>query len=563
MNRTLFWRLFFPILGVVSLVIGGIAWYVPTMVRQQAEAAALEQAEKTVSQFKTIRAYYTRNVIAKVLGKGGIGASFDHQDDPNAVPLPATMIHDLSQLLADKGTRLKLYSAYPFPNRSERRLDPFQRQAWEAVTRDPEHPYVQTVTREGRTSVRVGIADRMVAQACVGCHNSRPDTPKNDWKLGDVRGVLEVEMPIDDQLAAGAALSRFILGIVVAGALAIFVTLFLIYRRTIGRRLDQVALALNEIADGDGDLSRRLGQEGEHEVARIGAAFNRFIDRLSGTLREVMALTGELTRLAHEMSSASSEASSGLTQQQEETRQVASAVNEMEERAREIAAGAAGAAEATEATDTATREGAGVVQESIESTHRLAEDIGRAAAALGRLQADSDDIGGVLDVIGGIAEQTNLLALNAAIEAARAGEQGRGFAVVADEVRNLAGRTQESTREIQQMTERLREATEEVVAAMESSRDQAESAVGLAGSVGGQLEHIRESVETLRQMTGRIAAAADQQGRMVAEVNRNLAHINDASGAVSAAGEASSRQALEVSRMSDRLQQLIGHFRIA
>ncbi len=562
MNKTLFWRLFFPVAAIVVLVIAGIGLYVPTLVKQQAEGLALAQAEKTVSQFKTIRAYYTKNVIAKVLGKGGIGASFDHKGKADTIPLPATMIHDLSQLLQERGTRLRLYSAFPFPNRKDRQLDEFGREAWRAVNADPDKPFVRTVTRDGHTVVRVGIADKMVAPACVGCHNSRPDTPKNDWKLGDVRGVLEVEMPIDDQLAAGAEFSRVMMIIVSLGGLAMFAALFLIYRRTIGRRLEHVVMALDEIAEGDGDLSRRLEQEGEHEVARIGAAFNRFVDRLANTMREVTALTSELTRAAHALASASGVASDGVSRQQEETMQVAVAVEEMERKAQEIAAGASGVAEVTETAENATREGDEVVRKSIDSTRCLADDLGRAAEALGRLQADSDTIGGVLDVIGGIAEQTNLLALNAAIEAARAGEQGRGFAVVADEVRSLAGRTQESTREIQQMTERLRVATEEVVQAMQRSRGQAESTVELAGDVGDQLENIHRAVDELRQATARIAGAAAQQGEMVGEVNRNLGRINEAAAAVSEAGQTSNHQALQVQEMSDRLQQLIGHFRL-
>lgn len=563
MNKTLFWRLFFPVFGVVVLALVGIGFYMPVLVKDKAEAAAVEQARNTVAQFKAIRAYYTTNVISKVLGKDGLKGSFNHRNEPNSIPLPATMIHDLSQLLRDQGTVLRLYSAYPFPNRSSRQLDDFQRSAWDEITRNPEQPYVRTVEIDGKHSVRVGVADLMVAEACVDCHNSHPDTPKNDWQMGDVRGVLEIETSIDAQLAAGAELSWTLNLMILAGSVLTFVSLYLVYRHNIGKRLETVAAALEEIAEGDGDLTRRLNAEGEHEVARIGKAFNGFIDKLGHTLVDVRDVSAELSSVSAQLSQASRETSDKIVRQDSETQQVATAISEMEMTAREIAGSASSVAGATDETAEATRLGGQVVQSSVDSTRRLADDIGRAAEALSQLQADSDNISGVLDVIRGIAEQTNLLALNAAIEAARAGEQGRGFAVVADEVRTLAGRTQESTQEIQEMTERLRSATKSVVQAMGQSREQAESTVGLAGEVGQHLENISQSVDTLRDMAAQIATAAAQQGAVVGEVHRNINGISDASQAVSAAGQGSNQQAAGAEQLSQRLQQLVGHFKFS
>ncbi|MCB1773055.1 MAG: methyl-accepting chemotaxis protein [Gammaproteobacteria bacterium] len=562
MAKSLFWRLFAPILVVVALVSAAISWYVPVLARQQAESAALEQAEKTVSQFKTIRAYYTQNVVAKVLGRDGLKGSFNHKDDPNAFPLPATMIHDLGEQLKSQGTSLRLYSAFPFPNRSSRRLDAFQQGAWDAINRNPDQPYVKAVSDADGTRVRVGIADRMVAEACVGCHNGRPDTPKADWKLGDVRGVLEVETPIDNQLAAGSSLAWTIIAMILVGVVIIFAALFVVYRNVIGRRLDAVAMALGEIAEGDGDLSRRLDAQGGHEVARIGAAFNAFVDKLGQTIGEVRDATNELASVSGDLASTARTTSEKVTNQDNETQQVATAVNEMEATVREIASGAANAASATVETADATKAGEQVVRDSIESTRKLGLDIGQAAEALNQLQADSDNISGVLDVIRGIAEQTNLLALNAAIEAARAGEQGRGFAVVADEVRTLAGRTQESTQEIQEMTERLGAATDQVVRAMSRSREQADSTVGLAGNVGDYLARVRDSVQVLKDKTTQIATAAEEQGQVVGEINRNLIGIGDASRGLSDAGQATSRQAASVEQLSSRVQALVAHFKL-
>ena len=563
MNKSLFFRLFFPVAGIFVLILMVVAWYVPALVERQAVEAALGQAERSVAQFKTIRAYYTRNVIAKVKGKGGITPSFEHRDNPDAIPLPATMIHDLSGLLEGQGTRLRLYSAFPFPNRASRRLDDFQQEAWRAVNRDPDTPFVRTISRpDGSTTVRVAIADRMVAEACVACHNGHPDTPRNDWKLGDVRGVLEIETPIDDQLVAGARLSGTILGLVAGGGVVLLLGLSLIYRRSIGRPLEEVVAALDQVADGDGDLTRRLPAHGSHEIARIGEAFNRFADRLSRTLVEVRGLTEELGSISGEVAAASRETSRRISGQERETQQVAAAVHQMEATAHEIAGSASGVADATERAADAAGQGAEVVNLSVEATRRLSDDIGRAAEALAQLKQNSDDIGGVLEVIRGIAEQTNLLALNAAIEAARAGEQGRGFAVVADEVRTLAGRTQESTRQIQEMTERLRTATDEVVRTMDQGHAQAETTVELAGKVGTHLHHISDSVRQLRDMTTQIATAAEEQGQVVSEVNRNLGEIAEASGMLLETGEENASHAARVAELGSRLRQLIGHFRL-
>lgn len=562
MKKSLFWQLFFPILGVVLVILLAIGWYIPSLAKQQAEASALAQAEKTVAQFKTLRAYYTKNVISKVVGKGELKGSVNHKNEANSIPLPATMIHDLGEALQKEGTSLKLYSAYPFPNRANRILDDFQNDAWRAINQSPDKPYYRTVETASGTSVRVGIADFMVADACVACHNSHPETPKADWAMGDVRGILEIEAPIDDQLAAGFALGRSIVLTIIAGTLILFAALYLVYRNNIGKRLDHVANALSEISQGDGDLSRRLDASGEHEISRIGKAFNTFADHLADTVSHVQETSSELTSLSSGLTQSSIETSAKASLQENETQQVATAVTEMDATATEIAASAKAAASATEDTSAATQQGEASVAQSMEATRRLSEDIGIAADALSQLQADSQNISGVLDVIRGVAEQTNLLALNAAIEAARAGEQGRGFAVVADEVRTLAARTQESTQEIQEMTERLSVATDKVVTAMGKSRDQADATMELASNVGTQLQQIRESVDTLRMMSTQIASAATEQGTVVSDVNRSLTGISDAAAAVSSSGEHTKQLSDGVDRLSSRLQELTGHFKL-
>ena len=213
-SKSIVWMLVLPVplLIVLSVVIS--LFILPQMIKIDARESAVSTAIGIADQFKTIRGYYTKNVIKKVLADGNLKPSFDHKTMENGIPLPATFIHDMSELLAEKDTRISLTSPYPFPNRADRELDDYQQAAWDFLNASPGESFVQDQVIEGREYIRVGIADTMVAQGCVNCHNSRADTPKDDWKLDDVRGVLEVNVAIDDQLARGSVLSnKIIVGI--------------------------------------------------------------------------------------------------------------------------------------------------------------------------------------------------------------------------------------------------------------------------------------------------------------------------------------------------------------
>ena len=227
----------------------------------------------------------------------------------------------------------------------------------------------------------------------------------------------------------------------------------------------------------------------------------------------------------------------------------------------EVARNAAEAANAATTALAQTEKGQGVVQSTIDSIGGLASEIDRAASVINELEAQSVNIGSVLDVIRGIAEQTNLLALNAAIEAARAGEQGRGFAVVADEVRTLASRTQESTEEIQGMIESLQTGSQQAVKVMQESNVQAQTTVEQASEAGGALSDISSSVTTINDMNMQIANAAEEQGLVSEEVNRNVIRMNDEQGRVSESSAQISRAGEDLAQLAAQLQQLVQQFR--
>jgi len=371
---------------------------------------------------------------------------------------------------------------------------------------------------------------------------------------------LAVSMPTAALMETSRALLALVAALFAAAvvAMAAVVTMS---ARLVSRPIVRTTAALNEIAEGDADLTRRLDAQGADELARLAGAFNRFAERIQDLVRQMAGASAQLASAAEELSATSEQGTREIGRQQSETDQVATAMNEMTATVQDVARSAAEAARAAQETDQESRAGSEVVEHSTRLIAALAEEVENAAGALQRVRSDSDDIGKVLDVIRGIAEQTNLLALNAAIEAARAGEQGRGFAVVADEVRTLASRTQDSTTEIQAMIERLQAGTGSAVEVMERSRSGAREGAEKAETVGASLSRIATGIATISDMNAQIASAAEEQSAVAEEVNRNVTNISDAVN-TAASGSDQIASAAELSRLAAELQQRVGQFRI-
>lgn len=316
-----------------------------------------------------------------------------------------------------------------------------------------------------------------------------------------------------------------IIGLSVLGAVILFVLGNATFASPIKRFKETVSgekirLDSNTIKELPGDLGD------------IASAFAGYTDKVQKIVDQITAKTDECTSgLA---SGGSSDNASLFMKQKEEVDKVATAMNEMSATVHEVARNATEAAEAAQQADAETRTGKSVVSQAIEAIDLLASEVESAAQVIHKLEQDSDEIGAVLDVIRGIAEQTNLLALNAAIEAARAGEQGRGFAVVADEVRTLAQRTQQSTQEIQNMIERLQSGSQDAVKAMEQGKNRAQAGVTQAAEAGTSLETIAAAVSTISDMNTQIATAAEEQSVVAEEINLNINSISDMSDKMSA-----------------------------
>ncbi len=562
MRLSLFWKLFLPVTVLFTLVIISVAVVTPELVRKNAEADAQEAAQRTVNQLKALRAYYVKNVIKKVIGRDGIKGSFNHKNDPNAIPLPATMIHDLSKLYSAEGTNISLYSAYPFPNRASRKLDDFGQQAWDELSRNPDSIVKRMEMVDGEPVMRIAIADRMVSDACVACHNSRADTPKADWKLGDVRGVLEVDLSIASALAHGKNIQYTILAVIIMAMIIAYLSLLVIYRKAIGARLQNLLEALQNISEGDGDLTRRLPEDGDDEISQIAKSFNRFTEGMRNTVSRILEVTGQLSNSSTRLAQINRISSEAIHNQGNETNQIATAINEMAAAAEEVSRHAAEAAQSSTETDNNTRATQVAVNSAIHDIQQLSGKLEEAAGTMSQLQEGAQNVGGVIDVIRGIAEQTNLLALNAAIEAARAGEQGRGFAVVADEVRTLAARTQQSTEEIREMIEQLQAISEKSVGAMEQSQQQAEQSVTQASTAGESLNNIVQSISAVNDINTQIAAASEEQSQVVASVDQSIIVIKDLSEQTMSNAQESDSLTQELATIAGELQTQVKRFKV-
>ena len=348
------------------------------------------------------------------------------------------------------------------------------------------------------------------------------------------------------------------------GLMAAVVGLILVWlmARSVTRPILGVAHMLEDIASGEGDLTRRLAYDKQDELGQLAGWFNRFLDKLQPIIAEVKRSVQDARGTADQSAAIATETSAGMEQQYRQVDQVATASHEMSATAQDVARSAAQAAQAARDADQATRDGLTVIDRTTTNIGHLAADMSTAMTQVEGLAANSEKIGSVLEVIRGIAEQTNLLALNAAIEAARAGEAGRGFAVVADEVRNLARRTQESVEETRLVIEQLQSGTEEVVGSMGNSYRQAQGSVEQVGQAVTALRQIGDAVTVISDMNLQIASAAEEQSAVAEEINSNVATIRDVTESLSEQANESARVSQALNSLANQQQGLMDQFRV-
>ena len=363
-----------------------------------------------------------------------------------------------------------------------------------------------------------------------------------------------------NQEIRNSQIKNITVGLVIFTALILLIT-FLI-KHIVIQPLKEVISLTQDLAEGEGDLSKRITLERKDELSELAQWINIFIEKVHLLVSQVQESSAQLTNESGTLAASVEAEDIALAEQKRDIDQVATAMNEMTATVSEVARNAAAASSSAQEASTAANTGQAVVRDNINSITSLASEVESAGTIIESLAEDTVSIGGVLDVIKGIAEQTNLLALNAAIEAARAGEQGRGFAVVADEVRTLASRTQESTQEIQQMIERLQTGAKNAVTAMQQGKEKASDSVEHSSKVQDALGSITSLVIQITDMNTQIATAAEEQNQVAEDINRNVVNVHTLFETNIETSHQSSTAGKSVARLASELQSVIAQFKV-